>query len=153
MEGASAVIRSVCIISAAICLTDSIASGTRFRNQIRFLLNLVFIAVIIAPIVKGSFELELPDIEKYMTAEYYDSDEEYMQELEMRTEENISSVLMQQVQAAGINCSKIETDVNISDADSISISRVTVSADDFEAAADVIKSSLGAETEVYNGNS
>ena len=59
---------------------------------------------------------------------------------------------MQQIEAAGIKCEKIETEVNISETNSISISSVTIRADNFEAAAKVVRNSLGAETEVYNGN-
>lgn len=152
MEGLGSVIKSVCIISAAICLIEGIAAGTRFRNQMKFLLNLVFIIVVAMPVLKGTFEFELPDIEKYMTSEYSESEEIYLEELKNQTAENIRSVLMQQLEAAGINCSEIEIEVNISETNSISISSVTVSADNYEAAAEVIRNSLGAETEVYNGN-
>lgn len=153
MEGLNAVIKSVCIISAAICLIEGLSAGTRFKNQVRFLLDLIFVTVIVTPVLKGSFEFEMPDIEQYLTIDYSESEGIYQEEIKRQTEENISSVLMQQLEAAGINCSSIETNINISETNSISISSVTVNADNFEAAAEVIRNSLGAETEVFDVNS
>lgn len=153
MEGLNAVIKSVCIISAAICLIEGLSAGTRFKNQVRFLLDLIFVTVIVTPVLKGSFEFEMPDIEQYLTVDYSESEGIYQEEIKRQTEENISSVLMQQLEAAGINCSSIETNINISETNSISISSVTVNADNFEAAAEVIRNSLGAETEVFDVNS
>ena len=59
---------------------------------------------------------------------------------------------MEQIKASGIKCEEIKVSVNISETNSIDINSITVSADNYEAAADVIRSSLGAETEVRNGN-
>lgn len=153
MDGLKDIIKAVCIISAAICMIEGLAAGTKFKNQMKFLLNLIFITVIVTPVLKGSFEFEMPDISQYMTPEYSDSEYLYQEEMKKQTSTNISSVLMQQLKAAGINCSEIVTDVNISETNSISISSVTVSADNFQAAAEIIKNSLGAETEVFDGNS
>ncbi len=153
MEEFAKVIKAVCIISAGICLVDGLASGTRLKNQMKFLLNLVFITVVVTPIISGTFSLELPKLDIQSITDYGDSEMLYHEELKRQTGANISLVLEQQLSAAGINCTEIETNINISETNSISISSVTVKADDFEAAARVIRNSLGAETEVYNGNS
>lgn len=153
MEGLSSVIKAVCIISAAICMIDCLVAGTRFKNQMKFLLNLVFVTVIITPIINGVFTLELPELDMSVVTEYEDTDELYIEEIKKQTGANISAVLKQQLEASGINCSDIETNINISETNSISINSVTVKADDFEAAVQVIRNSLGAETEVYDGNS
>ncbi len=152
MDGFKSMIRAVCIISAAICLIEQLTSGTRFRNQMKFLLNMIFVMVIAAPFAKGTLEFELPDINKYLMPDSSESQEIYHDELERQTSENISAVLMEQINAAGINCTGIEMDINISETNSISISSVTVESDNFEAAAEIIRNSLGAETEVLNGN-
>lgn len=151
MEQFRAVIKSVCIISAAVCILDGLAAGTRFRNQMKFLLNLIFITVIAAPVLQGTFDFEMPELDRYMTEDYDSAGELYQEELRRQTGENISAVLMQQLEAAGIKCTGIETDINISETNSISISSVTVSADDFGAASEIIRSSLGGDTEVING--
>lgn len=150
MEGLSAAVKSVCLISAAVCITDMITGGTKLRRQIRFILDLIFIIVIAAPVVKGTFELELPDISQYELSD--SGDDAYRTAMTEATAANISSVLMSQLEAAGISCSKIETNVNISEDNSISISSVTISADNFEAAAEIIRNSLGYDTEVLDGN-
>ena len=61
-------------------------------------------------------------------------------------------MLLGQSNSSGIACYKIETDVNISDDGSISINRVILIADDFEKAAEIVRSSLGQDTEVVNEN-
>ena len=85
----------------------------------------------------------LSDISGY--AEIYDN------ELARQTGENISNVLMTQLKAAGIAVEKIRTDVNISTDGSISINKVIVETEEPEAAARLIRNSLGQETEVING--
>lgn len=152
MENIKEIIQAVCIISAAICIIDGLASGTRLKNQMKFLLNLVFITAITAPLVKGTLTFEMPDISKYMLNDNSEAEQMYSDELCLQTGRNISSVLLQQLEAAGISCDEIETNINISETNSISISNVTVCADDFEAASRLIKNSLGEDTEVLNGN-
>lgn len=152
MENITAAIKSVCIISAVICIVDSLTAGTRFRSQIKLILNLVLIIVIAAPLVKGTFELNLPDLSLYEMSDYSNTENVYREEMLYTTGENISAVLRSQLEAAGIVCDKIETSVNISETNSISISSVTISTDNFEAAAEIIRNSLGSDTEVLHGN-
>lgn len=152
MEELSAVIKSVCIISAAICLLEGITEGTRLKNQMKFLLNMIFVIVIAAPFLRGTATLELPDISRYTEPEYSDADELYREEMAEQTGLNISTVLRQQLEAAGVKCEDIQTDVNISETNSISISKVTVISSNFAAAEIIIRNSLGEETEVINGN-
>lgn len=152
MESMTAAVKSVCIISAAICIIESLTAGTKFRSQVKLLLNLIFIMVIASPLVKGTFELELPDIGEYDVSDYSTAESVYNDEMLRVTGENISSVLRNQLESAGIICYKIETSVNISETNSISISSVTISTDNFEAAAEIIKNSLGSETEVLDAN-
>lgn len=152
MDGLRELIGGICAISALICIIDGIASGTRLKNQMRFLLNLMFIIAVVTPLLKGAAEIELPDLSELELPQYSDSEDRYMSELELRTSENISSVLMQQLEAAGIRCDKIETNVNISETNSISISSVTVAADNYNEAARIIRTVLGEDMEVLNGN-
>ena len=91
-------------------------------------------------------------ISMVMQQDFSDMTEIYNEELKRQSAENISSVLRDQIAAAGINCDKIEIDVNISEDSIISISKVIITADDFEAAASIVRSSVGSETEVVNGN-
>lgn len=152
MEEFSNAVKAVCIVSAAVCVVENLVSGTRLRSQMRLILNLVLVMAVTAPFVKGGLELELPDFGRYDTPDYSYSLEVYHEELRRQTSENVSAILLEQITAAGIKCEKIEIEVNISEDSSISISRVMISADDFNSAAEIVRSSLGSETEVIDEN-
>lgn len=151
MENFTSAVRTVCIVSAGICLVRNMTGGTKLKTHMELLLKLIFALVLLAPIVKGGIELELPDFSSYSGGGYSFSPELYDSELIRQTSENIAEVLRTQIEAAGLSCDKITAEVNISESGSISINRVIISSEDFEAAAQIIRSSLGAETEVVNG--
>ncbi|MCM1133099.1 MAG: hypothetical protein NC340_06470 [Ruminococcus flavefaciens] len=150
MENIKSAVMAVCIVSASKCLIGSIASASRLKNQLGMLLNLLLAVVMISPFANGIAEFELPEISDYRLAEYNSSDDVYALALAEQTAVNIESVLFQQISAMGLSCEKIEAEVNISYDYSISISRVTVTSEDFEAVAGIIRRSLGDGTEVVN---
>lgn len=152
MEEFKASVLVVCTVSAGICIVENLVSGTGLKNQMKLLLRLIFAVVIVTPFIRGSFRLELPELDDFDAADYEYSQELYREELCSQMSESISRVLLEQLTAAGIGCSEIVTEVNISDENSIYISRVIVSTDNFEAAKAVIVNNLGSETEVVNGN-
>lgn len=151
MENFTSAVRAVCIVSAGICLIKNMTGGTKLKTHMELLLKLIFALVLLAPLVKGGIGLELPDFSGFSGGGQSYSTELYDNELIRQTSENISEVLQAQIEAAGLSCDKIVTEVNISEDSSISISRVIISSEQFEAAAEIIRSSLGAETEVVNG--
>lgn len=148
MEDFKNAVMAVCIVSAGVCMIENMVSGTRLKSQMKFLLNLTVITVLVASFTKGSITFELPDFPSYDT-EY--SQEFYNNEICRQTAENISSVLSGQINDAGIICTEIKTEVNISDDNSIFISKVIISADDFGKASEIVKNSVGSNTEVVNG--
>ena len=149
MEGFKSCTAAVCAVSAGICIVESLVSGTRLRGQMKFILDLVLITVVITPFIKAGTDFQLPEPGGYGTETDYHI-EVYSDALRRQVSYNVSEVLLQQIQAAGISCYKIETEVNISDDGSISINNVTLSTDNFTGAADVVRRSLGAETEVVD---
>lgn len=152
MEDFRNAVMAVCIVSAGVCMIESAVSGTKLKNQMKFLLNLTVITVLVASFTKGGISFEMPSLPEYDTADYATSQEVYIDEMRRQTAENVSQILLEQLTAEGINCGKIETEVNISEDNSIFISRVTISADNFDRASEIIKSSIGGDTEVINGN-
>ena len=148
MEDFKNAVMAICIVSAGVCMIENMVSGTRLKSQMKFLLNLTVITVLIASFTKGSLNFEMPDIQSKDT-EY--SQELYNNEICHQTAENISSILSEQINNAGIICTEINTEVNISDDNSIFISKVIISADDFEKAEKIIKNNVGSNTEVVNG--
>lgn len=150
MENFIGAIRAICFVSAGICIVQCLTDGTKLRGQAEMLLKLIFAVTVTAAIVSGSFSIELPDINSFYSTDHSFSYDEYDSAVIAQTSENISAVLREQLSAAGITTEKIETEVNISAEGSISINRVIISTADFEAAADIIRGSLGQETEVIN---
>ncbi len=150
MEDFKNAVMAVCIVSAGVCIIENMVTATKLKLQMKLLLNLTVATVLIASFTKGGISFELPDFP------YYDADEYsyslYSEEMCRQTAENISDILLEQLSASGINCSKIETEVNISDDNSIFISKVTISADDFGKATEIIRNSIGSDTEVINGD-
>lgn len=150
MEEFKRAVMAICIVSAAVSLIGNLVSGSKLRNQMQLLLNLILAVVVITPFIRGASELELPDVSGFDVPDHSYSLELYNENLRRTTSENVSAVLYEQITAAGIKCEKIETEVNISEDGSIFISRVALSADNFKAAAEIVRSSLGAETEVVD---
>ncbi len=148
MEDFKNAVMAICIVSAGVCMIENMVSGTRLKSQMKFLLNLTVITVLIASFTKGSLNFEMPNIQSEDT-EY--SQELYNNEICRQTAKNISSILSEQINNAGIICTEINTEVNISDDNSIFISKVIISADDFEKAEKIIKNNVGSNTEVVNG--
>ncbi|MCM1529594.1 MAG: hypothetical protein NC093_06300 [Alistipes sp.] len=150
MDEIKAAVGAVCAISAVRCVMGNITSPTRLRNQVMIIMDLLLAAVMAAVFMRGCSAFELPEISvyEYKAGEY---ESLYEEAIEARTASNICLVLQQQVEAAGISCEKIEAEVNISADGSIFINRVTVISGDFQAASEIIKASLGTETEVVNG--
>lgn len=150
MEDFKNAVMAVCIVSAGVCIIENMVTATKLKLQMKLLLNLTVATVLIASFTKGGISFELPDFPSYDADEY--SYSLYSEEMCRQTAENISDILLEQLSASGINCSKIETEVNISDDNSIFISKVTISADDFGKATEIIRNSIGSDTEVINGD-
>lgn len=153
MEGIKSTVLAICAVSAARCIVGNAAASSKLKSGLTTIFNLLLALIMITPFAEGTIHFELPDISDYSypAADY--GDDAYAAALKAETEANITAVLQQQFDSAGINYELIETKVNISADYSISISSVTITAEDYEAAALMVKSSLGSGTEVINGNS
>ena len=151
MDGFKAAAAAICAASGAVCAVGGLVSGTRLKDQMKLLLDMIMLLVVITPFVSGGIAVEMPDTSGF-TADLGSARERYIEQLEEQTGSNICDVLREQITAAGISCGEISAEVNISKDMSISISRVTVSSDSFEAAAEIIRRSIGSDTEVVNGD-
>ncbi len=140
-------ILSICIISLAVSISENLTSGTKLGKQIKFMLSLILLCVIFRP----SDIPDMPDIPDIPELEQYSRDF-YNQEMADRIAENISQTLADALLKDGVSTDFIQTEINISDSDSISINRVTVGTDNFPKAEKIIKDNLGEETEVLNGH-
>ena len=152
MESVTYAARTICAVSAALCLVEELVSGTKLREHMKLILTLTGMCIVLSSAVKGAADFEFPDAVVFDPADYAQSRELYLEELKLQTQENISAVLVEELTAAGVKAYSVETEVNISDDGSISIIRVTAAADDFTKASDIIKRTAGSSTEVINGN-
>ena len=152
MEDFTSAVRTVCIVSAGICLIKAIAGSSKLKVRIDMLFKLLLAVVIVSPFVKEDIEIKLPDISGISSSDSTNYTDMYEKDLAERSGENISDVLMTQLKAAGVAVEKIRTEVNISHDGSISINRVIIETEYPDAAARIIRESLGEETEVVNGN-
>ncbi|MBQ8960803.1 MAG: hypothetical protein IJ071_06245 [Ruminococcus sp.] len=152
MEGLNSAVRALCAVSAGICMVEALAGGTKLRAQLRLILDLILALVLTAPFVSGGLDFRLPAVNEADLSAYGYSQEAYLAQMRAQSEENIASVLAEQIAAAGISCEKVSVEADISPDMSIYITKVELETDSFSEAAQVVKSSLGAETEVVNGD-
>lgn len=144
-------VRSVCYVSVGIFLLRLVTDGTKLKNQAAFVMKIVFAVVFVSTVIRGFKVFEFPEIGQYEASDYSQAADRYRQEVAEKAAENISDVLCSQLEAAGIDVKELQTEINISEDGSIDISRVIVSSADSAAAAELIRKSLGHETEVING--
>ena len=151
METLKSSVIAMCALSAVSFMIEYLAGGTKLKDQMRFMIKLVTIIAVLLPFIKSGANMELPEITSGNA--YYDENtiEIYNEELRRQTSYNVSEVLLEQIRSRNIDCSKIETYVNILEDGSITISKVTIIADDFKGAEKIVKKCLGEETEVVNG--
>ena len=152
MEVMRNAVKAVCAVSVITGLINVLAGGLRLKGQLIMIMDMLLLIVIITPFIRGMNEFELPEPDTYITDNYDYSEEMYISALREQTISNITDILAAQTEAAGFFCESIQPQINISDDMCISIERVVIKADDFEGAAEVIRSSLGADTEVLDGN-
>lgn len=153
MENVTIAVRAVCVTAVGICIVSHITEGTRLHSQAEFIYRLIFAIVVAGLIFNGRKQIELPDLSGFDSNEFSFSTEAYDNAVAEQTASNITDILLSQLNAAGISVDDIVTEVNISEDNGISINRVIIRTADFEIAAEIIRSSLGQETEVVNGNS
>ena len=141
----------ICFVSASIYLLRMLSDGTRLQKQADFVYRLVFSFVFISLVINGFRNAGFPEIHEIEAKDYSGSAEVYRNELAAKAGENIADILYSQLKAAGISIDKIDAEVNISGDGSICINRIIISSADTESAAELIRRSLGQETEVING--
>ena len=148
MENFKSTAAAICFVSAGICAVRSLVSGSVLRQKMELILKMVFAIVMLSHIINGFANIDLPNLSSYELTDYGYSQEKYQLELSRQSSINISEALRQQLVSNGINCEKISADVNISEDGGINITKVTVSSDDNDGAAAIIRNCLGADTEV-----
>lgn len=143
---------AVCAVAAARYLVGQASGSLKMRGQLKLILDILLALAITAPFARGFAEFGLPDTVVYEQPDYRYAEEMKDRALAQQTAENVCDILTEQLGAAGIDCEKISAEVNISQDGRISINRVAVITNDIGRATELIRSTLGEETEVVNEN-
>lgn len=151
MEAVSESIKAVCCISVGIFIIDFLCSATRFKNQMKFLLSMVFLAVLITPIASGVQNIDLDCLDNIVNTESCEASAEVCNNvMKCEVEKNIAEVLRAEFERKGINNSEMKIDVNISETNSIDIKRVTINTKQYSEAEQILNEQLGGEVEIIN---
>lgn len=114
-----------CIMAVIISIFNILYPGKKFTRQVRMIFSAIFILSIAVPIINADFEFE--SFDTYIQNDSYISVNENVQNAFKQTaEENISDALEEKILLHGMNVEKIETSINISEDNSISISEVRI---------------------------
>ena len=150
MDRISEIVKTGWIITIAFFLIENLTSLTRLKNQMKFLLSMVFITVMLSFFTgidynNIDFEQNIWDRNSYET-----SAELCNNLFKKQISGNIGKVLGEEFEASGIKNSKMEFEINISQTNCIDISKVIINTEQYEAAENIIRKNLGEEVEIIN---
>ncbi len=116
---------TICVLSVAITLLDSLAPNGKFKKQIRLILGLVFVLSIIKPLREADFS-DYDFFELINTKEYIEANALFNEHLSTNLEKSIEKKLEIRLNQEEIYTEKIEILINIIEDNCIDISRVYV---------------------------
>ena len=143
---------TACFLGIVITIFSRLYPSERFEKQMKTIFSLIFVLSIVTPIAQD--KLDLPDISKTITAssDYYQSIRENTDEYFIRAlESNISANLKAKLNEAEFYPLEIQTNVNISEDNSISINEVRLimqSSEYSDAIKKLIAAYIGEDAEV-----
>lgn len=146
METFRSISITACFLGIAITIFSRLYPSEKFEKQMKTIFSLILVISITNPIIKG--KLEFPDISEAVTAnsDYYQSLSENTDDYFIKSvERNISISLESELKECNIFPLEIQTNINISENNSISISEVSVTVDNAEYT-DEVKSIISANT-------
>lgn len=146
METFRSISITACFLGIAITIFSRLYPSEKFEKQMKTIFSLILVISIANPIASG--KLELPDISEAVTAnsDYYQSLSENTDDYFIKSiERNISINIEAELKEHNIFPLEINTNINISENNSISISEVSVTVDNAEYA-DEIKNIISSNT-------
>ncbi|MBQ8727022.1 MAG: stage III sporulation protein AF [Oscillospiraceae bacterium] len=153
MSAFASVIGLACFVSLAISFVDMICPEKKFEKQLKVIFSLVFVISIATPVVKGDIVLDFPEID-IVSADVSIEKERYDDEIVKQIKENVEKGLYNELLAKNLYTEEISVIVNISDNNSISISKVIFYTENSEMDEEIyseIRKILGEETEIIRG--
>lgn len=153
MSAFSSVIGLACFVSLAISLIDMICPEKKFEKQLKVIFSLIFVISVATPFLKGDIILDFPEID-IVSADISAENERYNDEIIKEIEHNIEEGLHNELLSENLYTKEISVSVNISDNNSISISKVIFYTENSEMDEEIyseIRKILGEETEIIRG--
>ena len=150
MDKLSEFVKTGCFAAIAFFIIENLISVTTIKGQMKFLLSLIFITLT-ASFFSGvdfksiSFEQNLWDNESYAA-----SAEMCNTLLEKQISDNLSEVIGDELNNAGIKNSRLDFEINISQTNCIDISKVIINTMQYTDAENILRSRLGEEVEIIN---
>jgi hypothetical protein len=126
-------------VSIVISMFDAFYPSEKFNRQMNVIFTLVLILCTITPVLSG--KVGIPDISELVNETNLETEEcvgkadEYFKR---SVERNISSRIGQYLYENQIECTQIDTNINISDSGSISINEIDVTACDAALEGDIV---------------
>lgn len=153
MSSVCSLVAIACFVSVAVSVADMICPEKKFDKQLKVIFSLLFVIASVSPFIKGTITFEFPDISDISVNKSIDYIE-YTDELIKEIENNVAQGLKNELSEKNLYIKEIYASVNISDNNSISISKVVFypkNDDDGEKIQNEIKNILGKDTEIIRG--
>ena len=153
MSAFSSFIGLACFVSLAISFIDMICPEKKFEKQLRVIFSLVFIISVATPVIKGDIIIDFPEIDM-VSSDISIEKEQYDDEVIKQIEHNVAEGLYNELLYKNLCIEEILVSVNISDNNSISISKVIFYTENSETEEEIyseIRKILGEETEIIRG--
>lgn len=149
----SSVIGLACFVSLAISLVDMICPEKKFEKQLKVIFSLLFVISVATPFLKGDIILDFPEID-IASADISVESKRYDDTIIKEIEQNVEKGLRDELISKNLYTKEISVSVNISDNNSISISKVIFYTENSEMDEEIyseIRKILGEETEIIRG--
>ena len=149
----SSVIGLACFVSLAISLVDMICPEKKFEKQLKVIFSLLFVISVATPFLKGDIILDFPEID-IVSADISVESKRYDDTIIKEIEQNVEKGLRDELISKNLYTKEISVNVNISDNNSISISKVIFYIENSEMEEEIyseIRKILGEETEIIRG--
>ena len=153
MSAFSSFIGLACFVSLAISFTDMVCPEKKFEKQLKVIFSLIFVISVIMPFLKGDITFDFPEID-IISSNVTIETECYNDEIIRQIEHNVEEGLYNELLAKNLHTEEISASVNISDNNSISISKVIFYTENSEMDEEIyseIRKILGEETEIIRG--
>ena len=153
MSAFSSVIGIACFVSLAISFVDMICPEKKFEKQLKVIFSLIFVISVAMPFLKGNIILDFPEID-IVSSDISLKNQHYNDEIIKQIKKNVEEGLQNELLAKNLHTEEISVNVNISDNNSISISKVIFYTKNSETEEEIyseIRKILGDETEIIRG--